>query len=126
MPGAAAMDEHGAVVRVRPGGAHLPQPEWFGDYSVERRAQRARLDAALLHRRARRAAPRLQGAEELTWRSAPADVVAFERPAAGSPVTNFSERPVPMPEGRLVIASRALDGLELPAETTVWLSGADA
>jgi len=29
-----------------------------------------------------------------------------------------------MPEGRLVIASRALDGLELPVETTVWLQRA--
>jgi hypothetical protein len=26
-----------------------------------------------------------------------------------------------MPAGRMVIASRAVDGMELPAETTVWL-----
>jgi hypothetical protein len=26
-----------------------------------------------------------------------------------------------MPRGRVVIASRAVDDLELPAETTVWL-----
>ena len=48
-------------------------------------------------------------------------MVAFERPGGWVSVTNFGEHPVPMPEGRVVIASRAVDGLELPAETTVWL-----
>ena len=41
-------------------------------------------------------------------------------------MSNFGEHPVPMPEGRVVIASRAVDGLELPAETTVWLQTAGA
>ena len=63
----------------------------------------------------------MQGTEELSWRASPPDVVAFERPGGWLSMTNFGEHPVPMPEGRLVIASRALDGLELPAETTVWL-----
>ena len=77
-------------------------------------AERAGLDAALLHRRARRAAPPpgRRGAD-VAYRST-ADVVAFERPGGWVSVTNFGEHPVPMPEGRVVIASRAVDGLELP------------
>jgi alpha-glucosidase len=63
----------------------------------------------------------LQSREELAWLPSLPDVVAFERPGGWLSVTNFGEHPVPMPAGRLVIASRAVDRLELPAETTVWL-----
>ena len=104
-----------------PGAAsHLPQPEWFGAYAVERELSEP---ASTLHFYIDALAARrsLQGAEELSWRTSTADVVAFERPGGWVSMTNFGEHPVPMPEGRVVIASRAVDGLELPAETTVWL-----
>jgi alpha-glucosidase len=35
MPRAAAVDPRGLLVRLRFGGAHLPQPSWFADASVE-------------------------------------------------------------------------------------------
>jgi alpha-glucosidase len=109
-----------------PGGAsHLPQPAWFGAYAVDRELAEP---ASTLHFyiEALAARRRLQGAEELVWRASRPDVVAFERPGGWMSVTNFGEHPVPMPEGRLVIASRAVDGLELPAETTVWVQGRGA
>ena len=105
--------------------SHLPQPEWFGAYAVERELNDP---ASTLHFYIDALAARrsLQSAEELSWRTSTADVVAFERPGGWVSVTNFGEHPVPMPEGRVVIASRAVDGLELPAETTVWLQTAGA
>jgi alpha-glucosidase len=109
-----------------PGGAsHLPQPAWFGAYAVDRELAEP---ASTLHFyiEALVARRRLQRAEELVWRASRPDVVAFERPGGWVSVTNFGEHPVPMPEGRLVIASRAVDGLELPAETTVWVQGRGA
>jgi alpha-glucosidase len=104
--------------------SHLPQPEWFGAYAVERELAEP---ASTLHFYIEALAARrsMQGTEELTWRAAPPDVVAFERPGGWLSMTNFGEHPVPMPEGRLVIASRAVDGLELPAEATVWLQRTD-
>ena len=100
--------------------SHLPQPAWFGEYAVERELAEP---ASTLHfyieaLAARRA---LQGSEEMSFQVSLRDVVAFERPGGWVSVTNFGEHPVPMPAGHLVIASRAVDGLELPAETTVWL-----
>ena len=35
MPRAAAVDPRGLLVRLRFGGAHLPQPSWFADASVQ-------------------------------------------------------------------------------------------
>jgi alpha-glucosidase len=113
--------ETGGSFGFGPGAAsHLPQPAWFGDYAVERELNQP---ASTLHFYVDALAARhsLQSAEQLTWRSSRPDVVEFERPGGWVSATNFGEHPVPMPEGRLVIASRAVEGPELPAETTVWL-----
>ena len=105
-------------------GAHLPQPDWFGDASVE--AQDGVPGSTLeLYRAALRARRRLQSAEHLTW--VPGDdphVVAFRRPSGWMSVTNFGERAVPLPAGEVVLASGPLDGARLPRETTVWLTAA--
>ena len=102
------------------GSAHLPQPAWFGRYAMEREladpASTLRFYIAALA--ARRS---LLAAEELTWRESPSDVVAFERPGGWVSVTNFGETGIPLPEGRVVIASEPLTGDEIPPETTVWL-----
>jgi alpha-glucosidase len=105
--------------------SHLPQPDWFGAYAVKRELNQP---GSTLHFYVEALAARraLQAAEELSWRPAPPDVISFERPGGWVSVTNFGEHPVPMPEGRMVIASRAVVGLELPAETTVWLQTREA
>ncbi|MEP6629845.1 MAG: glycoside hydrolase family 13 protein [Lapillicoccus sp.] len=107
------------------GSAHLPQPAWFGRYAVER--ELADPDstlqlyiAALADRRS------LLGAEELTWRDAEPDVVAFERPGGWVSVTNFGTTPTPLPEGRVVIGSGPLADDTLPPETTAWLLADEA
>jgi len=102
------------------GSTHLPQPAWFGRYAADRQladpASTLQLYiAALAHRRS------LLGAEELSWRESSPEVVAFERPGGWVSMTNFGASGVPLPKGRVVIASEELTGDELPPETTVWL-----
>jgi alpha-glucosidase len=107
------------------GPAHLPQPAGFAELSVER--QRADASSTLaFYRRALAERRRLQGADEsLEWAAGtPSDVVQFTRPGGWTSVTNFGSRPVPLPAGRVVVASSPLqDGL-LPGDTTAWLEPA--
>ena len=104
-------------------GAHLPQPSWFGAFSVE--AEGADPDSTLhLHRRALALRHELQGAEELTWRrhpSDPDDVLWFERPGGWQSITNFGASPVDLPEGEVLVTSAPLEGGRLPSATTAWL-----
>jgi alpha-glucosidase len=104
-------------------GAHLPQPSWFGAFSVE--AEAADPDSTLnLYRRALALRHELQGAEELTWRSHPSgsdDVLWFERPGGWHSVTNFGSAPVDLPAGEVLVTSAPLDGGRLPGATTAWL-----
>ncbi|ARC58384.1 Oligo-1,6-glucosidase [Frondihabitans sp. 762G35] len=102
------------------GDSHLPQPVWWGDYSVETEEAD---DSSTLHfyRRALALRHELQTAEELSWIDAPESVVAFRRPGGWVSVTNFGVESVELPAGRVVIASGALDGDRLPADTTAWI-----
>ncbi|MFJ3028047.1 glycoside hydrolase family 13 protein [Curtobacterium sp. NPDC087080] len=102
---------------------HLPQPEDFGDSSVE--AEDGDPTSTLsLYRRATTARRRLQQGEELTWLGAGDDVVAFARHDGWRSVSNLGTSPVPMPSGSVVLASGPLDAGDgmLPGETTVWLA----
>ncbi|GAB6900164.1 glycoside hydrolase family 13 protein [Kineosporia succinea] len=105
------------------GGAHLPQPDWFGEFSVE--AEDADPDSVLnLYRTALRLRREHQGAETLEWVDAPGgdhDVLHLRRPGGWEVVTNFGTAPVPLPAGQVLVASQPLDGETLPGETTVWL-----
>ncbi|GAB3619746.1 glycoside hydrolase family 13 protein [Glutamicibacter endophyticus] len=103
------------------GHAHLPQPQWFGDYSVA--AQDGAAGSTLeLYRAALRLRRELQGAETLQWlETARPDVLSFERPGGWVVMTNFGTEPVDLPEGELLISSAELVAGALPGEATVWL-----
>ena len=109
-------------------GAHLPQPAWFGDVSVE--AEEAdEASTLVLYRRALTLRRRLQSAEQLTWLPAgdAADaasgpsVLAFERPGGWCAVMNFGPGAVPLPAGELLLASGPVEGGVVPPDTTAWL-----
>ena len=103
-------------------GAHLPQPDWFGPFSVQ--VQESDPDSTLeLYRRAVVERRKLQGAEDLEWlESDQASLLHFARPEGWQCVTNFGNEPVMLPEGRVVLSSSPIlvDG-ELPPDTTAWL-----
>ena len=102
-------------------GAHLPQPDWFGDCAVE--VQEGEEGSTLnLYRRALGLRRKLQTAEDLEWVSAPTDrVLHFLRPGGWRSVTNFGSEPVPLPAGTVLVSSAPLEGDLLPADTTAWL-----
>jgi alpha-glucosidase len=101
--------------------AHLPVPARFGRFAVENQATDD--DSTLsLYRRALAERRTLQSSETLDWvTDLPPAVVAFTRPGGWTSVTNFGSTPVPLPAGRVVVSSSAVEGRELPPETTVWL-----
>jgi alpha-glucosidase len=103
------------------GGAHLPQPAWFGRYAVA--AQDGVEGSTLeLYRAALKLRRELQTSEEMEWQeSGSADVLHFSRPGGWQTVTNFGDTPVELPAGEVLVSSGPLDGGLLPANTTVWL-----
>ncbi|MBL8929394.1 MAG: glycoside hydrolase family 13 protein [Kineosporiaceae bacterium] len=105
-----------------PGGAWLPQPAWFAAHSAE--AQAAEPDSTLnLYRRALVLRRALHGDDlSLDWiDTGDPELLCFARRNGWLVVVNFSARPKPLPSGRVILASRSLDGDQLPGETTVWI-----
>lgn len=99
---------------------HLPQPEWFGSYSVE--AETGVAESPLeIFRRALALRRELQCAEEITWHKTKRDeVLHFSRPNGWNCITNFRGGSYPMPEGELLIATQPIVNGKIPAGTTVW------
>jgi alpha-glucosidase len=104
------------------GGAHLPQPQWFADLSVE--AEQDDVGSTLnLYRRALHLRRLLQTEETLTWVDNPnPEVLHFERPGGWQVITNFSTTAIALPEAPVVVASAPVTGGRLPSDTTVWLA----
>jgi alpha-glucosidase len=114
-------------------GAHLPQPDWFGRFAVERQEDDP-TSMLSLYRRALRLRRRLQGTEQLDWvETGRDDVLHFVRPGGWHVVTNFGDDPYPLPEdlaadgGRVLLSSVGasvgdLSGPVVPAEATVWVA----
>ncbi|MBT2500753.1 glycoside hydrolase family 13 protein [Agromyces sp. ISL-38] len=103
------------------GSAHLPQPVWFGEFSVE--AEDTDPGSTLnLYRRALWLRRDLQDDESLTWlESGAASVLAFERPGGWRSFTNFGSTAARLPHGEVLLASSPIEGDVLPPATTVWL-----
>lgn len=102
-------------------GTHLPQPQWFGSYSVQ--VQDGDPASTLsLYRRALELRRRLQTSEELTWVPSVPGVLHFVRPGGWQSVTNFGTEPVSLPDGTVVVSSGPLADGKLPSDTTAWLA----
>jgi alpha-glucosidase len=59
--------------------------------------------------------------ESLEWLPAPAGCLAFRRPGGLVCLLNTSGAPVPLPEGRVLLASADVSGGALPDDAAVWL-----
>lgn len=105
--------------------AHLPQPKWMGQYSVE--AEDTDSNSTLnLYRKALDLRKKLQSAEELEWVSSSdaAEVLHFKRPGGWEVLMNFGEQAVEVPKGELLVASGALEGGKIGTDTAVWVKSA--
>ncbi len=100
---------------------HLPQPEWFGEYSVQ--AESADPTSTLsLYREALQLRRRLHTTEQLDWLTLGEDVLAFTRPNGWTSVTNFGNAPAPLPTGTVVIRTDTGPGhAPLAPNATAWL-----
>lgn len=108
------------------GGSWLPQPDGWGELSVE--AQTGDPGSTLeLYRAAlaaRRALPGLGAGESVRWLDAPDGVLAFRRPGFVCTVNTTGEAVrLPAP-GRVLLASQEPDGsgneVVLPGDSAVW------
>jgi alpha-glucosidase len=103
-----------------PNGSHLPQPQWFGDYSVE--AQEGIPGSALeLYREAIALRNTLLGDNSFRWIHTDDSVLHYERNNGWQVITNFGDTPVDMPVGEVLICSAEHDGTMLPGNATAWL-----
>ncbi|TDN87490.1 alpha-glucosidase [Microbacterium sp. BK668] len=103
------------------GGAHLPQPDWFGELAVD--VQEHDPHSTLrLYRRALRWRHRLQTDEELEWQdTGRPDVLSFRRPNGWLVVTNFGTDDYALDAPEAILTSDDAPIGVVPAETTVWI-----
>ncbi|WP_417218336.1 glycoside hydrolase family 13 protein [Arthrobacter sp.] len=101
-------------------GAHLPQPGWFSDFSVEAEEDDTTSTLAF-YRQALALRKDLQTVESLEWIDSDETVLHYVRPGGWSVVANFGTRDAPLPAGEVLIASSPVGEGRLPSETAVWL-----
>ena len=104
-------------------GAHLPQPDWFGGFSVQ--AQDGVADSTLeFYRHALKLRGQLQSYEDLEWIGGTGgSALHFSRPGQWQSITNFGREPLTLPPGKVLISSSKLMADQLPPDTTAWLAG---
>jgi alpha-glucosidase len=102
------------------GGSHLPQPKWYGEFSVEN--QESNPNSTLnLYRKALGLRRQLETVEELTWHPSESGTLLFERPGGWLCFTNFSDESVDLVSGEILVSSATLSGGKLPGNSAVWL-----
>jgi alpha-glucosidase len=70
--------------------------------------------------RLRETSPAFEG-ESLQWLHGPAGCLVFRRPGGLVCLVNLSEAPVPLPEGRVLLASADVTAGTVPVDAAVWL-----
>ena len=117
------------------GSSHLPQPDWFADYSVENESG-IETSPLSIFRKALALRKSLIAPEEMTWHeTGDASVLHFSRPNGWHCITNFgrghfdltgkgevihSSAPLAEP-GIYLVHGVETTGNDLPPATTVWL-----
>ncbi|MFE1644033.1 alpha-amylase family glycosyl hydrolase [Microbacterium sp. P01] len=104
------------------GGAHLPQPAWFGAASVEAEEEDPH-STLVLYRAALALRHELQSAEHLEWiETGDDDVLSFSRPGGWEIVTNFGDQSYDLRGAEVLIASAEIVGGSLPPAATAWIA----
>lgn len=108
--------------------AHLPQPDWFGDYSVEREVAKENSGSTLgMYKKALGLRRTMQTKEDMTWiegENEGGQVLHFKRDGGWKVIMNFEGEGVRVPEGVEVLVVSSEEGLGggmvVPKNTTVW------
>jgi len=104
--------------------AHLPQPDWMGEYSVEK-LDKDPNSTLNLYRNALKLRRQLQTEEELEWVESSKEVLHFKRPGGWTVVMNFGEEAVAVPQGKVLVSSAELEDGKVGEDTTVWVKARD-
>ena len=99
----------------------LPQPEIFGELSVE--AQTGVEDSTLeLYRAALHIRREVfSHDEQFEFLATRSNVIAFRRGSGAICMTNYGKRSVRLPPGRVLLSSAPVTDM-VPTDTTVWLA----
>ncbi|MEN9687598.1 MAG: hypothetical protein RL381_610, partial [Actinomycetota bacterium] len=102
------------------GGAHLPQPKWFADFSVEKEEADSESPLAI-YRKALSLRRELQVDEKIKWHDThDVSVLHYSRPGGWNVITNFRAEYYQMPKGELLLSTRPVVNGKISAGTTVW------
>ena len=99
----------------------LPQPDGWGDLSVENQEGDANSTLELYRTAIDIRSDRLVGDEDFDWLDLGDHAIAFRRGRGLVCVVNYGPDPLPLPTGTILLASNPLDGDTLPADTAAWL-----
>ncbi len=99
----------------------LPQPDVFRGLSVAAQTGAADSTLELCRRAIAIRSERLAIDEDLTWLDLGDDVLAFRRGSGVICVLNYGPEPVPLPPGRVILASGDVDDA-IASDVTVWLT----
>lgn len=105
-----------------PGGSHLPQPSWYGKYSVEAESG-VRTSVLEFYKEILSLRKKLQTTEDATWVNHffNRNLLHFVRPNGWQSITNFGKKPVKLPQGKVLAASKPLVNGQLPTNATAWI-----
>lgn len=104
-----------------PGGSWLPQPDGWGELSVEAQDGVANSTLELYRAALRIRKERLVADEELDWIDSGPRALGFRRGGGMICVVNYGETPIPLPAGRPLISSASLPDGTVPPDTAVWV-----
>ena len=110
--------QHGEL---SPDNAWLPQPQWWGKYSVELQEQDSN-SVLNMYRHAlkiRKSEPGL-GDGTMEWVDLGGRALAFRRPGDFLCIVNFGDD-LTLPEGEILLSSTPITTNVLPADATVWM-----
>ena len=100
----------------------LPMPEGWATLTVEAQAgDPASMQSLYRSALALRSSSPAFAGESLDWLPAPDGCLAFRRPGGLVCLVNLSGSAIPLPEGRVLIASDDVASGTLPDDTAVWL-----
>ncbi len=102
--------------------SHLPQPQWFAGYAVDKQ-DGIKGSTLSLYRDALALRKKLQTEEDLQWiPTTNPEVIHFVRPNGWQCMMNFNAKSYKLPVGKVVLSSGPIVGGKIGANTTVWLS----
>lgn len=104
------------------GSSWLPQPEVFGEYARDRQEGVAGSTLELYRSALDIRAQHELGLGSVEWLEGYGEEVVAYRNGGLTIIANLGSTPVELPAGDVLLASNAIDGRAVPADTTVWIA----